>query len=109
MPILLVWGFFIVAHLIGDEGEPSRPLIVDDYILLAMMGVWLVGLVVAWKWELAGGTMTLVALAVAAFVNWRVLTFPGILVAVTAVLFLFSWWLHRMSTDVPAARTAHGS
>ena len=99
--ILLFWGFFIVAHAFGDEGGASRPLNTNDYILFAMMAVWLVGLSVAWRWELTGGMMTLAGLLIAAVVNWRVLTFPGILIAVTAVLFLSSWWIRRTRSDQP--------
>ena len=99
--LLLFWGFFIFAHAFGDEGGASRPLNTNDYILFAMMAVWLVGLSVAWRWELTGGVMTLAGLLIAAAINWRVLAFPGILIAVNAVLFLSSWWMRRPRNDEP--------
>jgi hypothetical protein len=31
--IVLFWGFFMVAHLVGDAGQASRPLTSNDYII----------------------------------------------------------------------------
>lgn len=101
--VLCVWGFFIVGHLVGDAGEDSRPLVVQDYLLLTAMGAWLAGLAIAWKWEIAGGALSLAALILGAIVNWRLLTFPFLLIAVAAVLFLVSGWIsHRTRTGQPS-------
>jgi hypothetical protein len=90
--ILLIWGFFLVAHAVGTAGSPSRPLVWNDYAILATLVVSLVGLALAWKWELPGAAITLVAIGACAALNWRVLLFPGTLILVAAVLFLSSWW-----------------
>ncbi len=52
--ILLFWGFFLVAHLLGEGGKPSRPLTIADYVIVASIVAALAGLAVAWRWELAG-------------------------------------------------------
>src|SRR5262245_31562482 len=91
--ILLFWGFFIVAHLIGDEGRSSRPLRTSEYISLTTMIISLVGLGVAWKWELIGGAMTLGVVLIGAVVNLRSLAFPFVLIPLTASLFLLCWRL----------------
>ena len=101
--ILLVWGFFLIAHLVGDEGGASRSLNPGDYIGLTTMLAWLVGLAVAWKWELAGGAIALVAVLICALVNWRVLIFPGTLIPITALLFLSSGWMRRTLQRDPVA------
>jgi hypothetical protein len=93
--ILLFWGYFLIAHLLGEEGRSSRPLAMSDYVGLTAMVVSLVGLMVALKWELTGGVMTLTAVLIGAVVNWRVLWFPGILIPIAAVLFLACWWMSR--------------
>ena len=67
----------------------------SDYIAIATSAVLLVGLGVAWKCELVGGTMTLAACLVFAVVNPQVLAFPGTLIPITALLFLTSWWMRR--------------
>jgi hypothetical protein len=90
--ILLFWGLFLVAHVIGGEGSPSRPLALEDYLILATLVASLAGLALAWRWEAAGAAITLVAAAGCAAVNWKVLVFPGTLIPVTGLLFLISWW-----------------
>lgn len=95
VPILLFWGWFLIAHLFGEEGRPSRPLVAKDYAILTGVVVSLVGLAVAWKWELPGAALTLAAVSAGAFVNWRLLTFPGTLIPVAAVMFLTYWWMSR--------------
>jgi len=97
--ILLFWGFFIVAHLVGDEGRSSRPLTTNDYIGLAAMVISLAGLGVAWKWELIGAATTLIAVLIGALANWRVLAFPGTLIPLAASLFLLCRWMSRTRMD----------
>jgi len=91
--IVLFYGFFLVAHLFGEQGQPSRALVSSDYIILATLIASLVGLMLAWKWELIGAAVTLIAILICAAVNWKVLMFPGTLIPLTALLYLFSFWL----------------
>ncbi len=93
--IILFWGYFILGHLLGDAGSPSRPLTTADYLGITALVVSLVGLAVAWKWELAGSLLTFGAVLIGALVNWRVLIFPGTLIPITALLFLLVWWRNR--------------
>jgi len=48
----------------------------------------LCGLATALKWERSGATLALIAVAIGAVLNWKVLLFPAILIPVAAVLFL---------------------
>jgi hypothetical protein len=93
--ILLCWSYFIIAHMVGDAGRAARPLNLSDYVIMTTLGLALTGLGVAWKWELAGGLLTLGAILVCALVNWKVLVFPGTLILVTAALFLLSWQVNK--------------
>lgn len=93
--ILLFWGFFIVANFVGDAERSSRPLNFNDYAVMTTLGLSLTGLAVAWKWERAGGLLTLAATLLCVLVNWRVIVFPGTLIPVAACLFLLSWWMNR--------------
>lgn len=97
--IVLFFGFFLIAHLIGDQGRPSRPMVWNDYVILITLVGSLVGLVLAWKWQMAGAAITLIAIAVCAAVNWRVLVFPGALIPITALLYLLSGWMSRSSSQ----------
>lgn len=93
--ILLFWGFFLVAHLVGDAGRSSRPLVWGDYLVLAALVAALAGLALAWRWEAAGAALTLIAFAACAVVNWKVLIFPGALIPLTAALYLSAWWMAK--------------
>ena len=95
--ILGFWGFFIVGHLVGDAGDPSRPLTAADYVSLTSMIASLFGLGLALKWERFGATITLIAVAVGALVNWRTLMFPITLIPITGVMFLIYSTLRRTS------------
>lgn len=102
--ILLFWGWFLVAHLLGDAARPSRPLHLTDSAILTAMVVSLVGLAVAWKWELLGGALTLAAVAAGAFLNWGVLSFPGTLIPVAAAMFVACGWMSGRARNTQADR-----
>jgi hypothetical protein len=91
--ILLFWGVFLTAHLLGDAGDPARTLTSSDYIVLGTLITSLLGLALAWRWQIAGATTSLLAISVCAAVNWKVVVFPGVLIPTDAVLFLSSWAL----------------
>jgi hypothetical protein len=107
--ILLFWGFFLVAHLFGEEGRASRPLGWGDYVVLSSLVASLAGLALAWKWERAGALLALAAVAACASVNWKVLMFPGALIPVTAALHLLSWRARRPSGRQLAGGHAGGA
>ena len=96
--IALFFGFFLIAHLFGNQGRPSRPLMWNDYAILITIVISIVGLLLAWKWEFAGAAITLVAIALCAAVNWNVLVFPGALIPFTAILYLFSCWIRMRAS-----------
>jgi hypothetical protein len=102
--ILLVWGTFLAAHLLGDAGRASRPLVGSDYVLLAATAASLLGLALAWVREFAGAVLTLLAVAISAGMNWKVLVLPGMLIPIAALLFLASWWVRRVSGGVARIR-----
>ena len=97
--IVLFFGVFLVAHLIGDQGRPTRALAWGDYLILTTLVVALVGLLLAWKWEFAGAALTLVAILVCAVVNWRILVSPGALIPISSVLYLISWRICHASSN----------
>lgn len=95
--LILFFGFFLIAHLIGDQGRPSRPLNWNDYVILTSLIVSLAGLLLAWKWERWGGAIALLAFVICAFANWQILIFPGTLILVTALLYTVSSFMRRQS------------
>ena len=93
--ILLFWGFFLTAHLFGDGETGTGSLTASDYIQLILMGAWLLGLLLAWKWELLGGAMACAAWTVFGLVNPAAFRLPFPVLFLAGALFLLSWWLNR--------------
>ncbi len=69
----------------------------NEIIQLTILGAGLIGLGLAWKWELIGGIITLVCFVVLAGINPTVLQggpfmfiMPG-----TAILFIVLWEINR--------------
>ena len=101
--IILFWGVFIVGSFLESirGGHPSGPLSMHDRMGLTLMFAWLLGLALAWRWELAGAALTLAAFLIEAFfINWRVVAGLGMLPPITALLFLICWWMGRQSRQV---------
>ncbi len=93
--VLVFWGFMMVGHLTGDANQDARPFIMADYVILGSLSASLFGLLFAWRYEFAGAILSLLAIAACAFVNWRVLIFPGTLIPFTTALFLIAWWTSK--------------
>lgn len=101
--LVLFFGFFLVAHLIGDQGRPSRTLNSNDYVILTTLVISLLGLLLAWKRERIGALLALIAILICAVINWRVLVFPGTLIPITAMLYSLSSWLRRRAIIVTSS------
>lgn len=104
-----VWGFFIVAHLLGDAGTSSRALTPNDFASLSAMVASLLGLGLSFKWERLGATFTLVAVATGAVMNWKVLVFPGTLIPIVAALFLWHSYFRNTGCRAPAGASGNPS
>jgi len=97
-----VLGTLIVllfVFLTAVQGIPSpSSLTPAERLLFVAVIVMLVGLVSAWKWELAGGLLTICGYVLFAIVEQEILL-PWVfsLILITGVLFLLSWFLKRRS------------
>ena len=85
---------FALMMFIGETMESSKranpePMSVYSMIQLALFGIGLFGLALAWKWEFIGGIISLLAFITIFIVNpdalvWPMFIFPG-----NAILFIF--------------------
>jgi hypothetical protein len=79
----------------------SSPLInnalTDNVILqLSVAGMGMIGLGVAWKWELIGGILALIASIGLIIINPSLLDYGLLLIwPITAILFIVLWALRR--------------
>lgn len=101
--ILLFWGYFILAHIYGDTEQATRSLTPNDYAQLATMLLWLLGLAVAWRWELVGSLAALTGALIGGLLNPNAVALI-VVPAIPALMFLFCWW--RGSTSPQENRSA---
>jgi len=88
--VVLFFGFMIVAHFVGSEELPPRAA------TLVAIGVILIGLMVAWRWEAVGGVLVLGGYCFSALLNGQVLrAWPYALCLIAGLLFLVSWFMRR--------------
>lgn len=66
LPVLLFFGLSFFAGASPPPGAAAVGLSPADYLKLALMDLLLAGLLVGWRWEGLGGTITLCGLAISA-------------------------------------------
>ena len=98
--IFLFWGFlgWFIATKLNDNREHSlRALTASDCIGFGTMLLSLLGLAIAWRWELIGAVVTFAAVSVAVLINPDAVTGLGMLPPINALLFIFCWESSRPS------------
>jgi len=82
--LFMVAGEFLYPH----SGPPSQ---VREWLGIALLALSVAGMLLAWKWELPGAVLSLVALAIfVPVVHFHGSGIIGI-VALPGILFLLSW------------------
>jgi len=98
--IIFVLGFASVSELLGRLGlaplpPQAAPLSTVDAIQFSSFFVILIGFAIAWKWELVGGLIVVIPIAIDVTLNPSSLKLL-IFVAPAAILFLLCWWWSRL-------------
>ena len=89
--------FFIGETFFGEN--PGEPLTNNAILQLSISGIGLIGLGLAWKWELIGGIIALITFVVLAIINPTVLKATLVLIwPLISILFIVLWVLSRNST-----------
>lgn len=90
---------FLLLMFIGETffGEnPGNPLTNNAILQLSVAGMGLIGLGLAWKWELSGGIISFAAFCALCIINPEVLNFSLLLIwPVTAILFIVLWFVSK--------------
>ena len=93
---------FSIMMFIGENyfGEnPGKPLSNSAIIGLSIAGIGLLGLGLAWKWELLGGIIGLIPFFVLAIIDPIILQSPLMFIwPLTAILFIMYWFLNKKTT-----------
>jgi hypothetical protein len=104
--IARIWSMlvFVVVLLIIVTPDPyaTEPVPPEDWFLLGLYGVVVLGLLIAWRWELVGGSITIATMFIREIawvilkggwlVNFLIVWFS---VVPPAILFLVAWGLER--------------
>jgi hypothetical protein len=86
---------FFVGDALAPPSSASVPLSTADIVQLVLAATELISLGLAWRWEVVGGSITLVAFLIHGIINPRTVFFPLLMIPITAILFLFCWGLAR--------------
>ena len=90
---------FSLLMFIGEtffEENSNEPLTANSILQLSVAGIGLIGLGVAWKWELMGGIISFAAFIVLVIINPMVLGFYILLIwPITALMFIFLWAISK--------------
>jgi len=93
---------FALMMFIGESMESAKkahaePMSLYVIIQLCLFGIGLLGLVLAWKWELIGGIISLLAFITIFIVNPEALLWPMFIFPGNAILFIFVAYLSKQS------------
>ena len=91
--------FFILMFLGENLGsESSKPMTTNEILQLSVTGACLLGLGLAWKWELIGGIIALMSFVILAIINPVVLKASLMFIfPIIAILFIVLGALGRKS------------
>ena len=98
---ILIFAFTLLRIFIPDP-YATEPVPASDWFLLSLWGVAILGLLIAWRWELIGGIVT-IATMFAREIIWVILKGDWLVnfliiwffVVPPAILFLVAWGLER--------------
>jgi hypothetical protein len=65
LPIL-----FALGNIFMDDPYATEPIDNKEYILLALLGIYVIGLLIAWKWDYIGGLTSTITFAVFLILFW---------------------------------------
>lgn len=83
---------FYIAYKVFPEPGEGNPLRTEEIIGFCFVVIGFIGLLLAWKWELTGAVISLIAYAALAVIYPMILVpSPMYLWPVTAVLFIVLW------------------
>ena len=106
--ILSILVFVItLSILFTPDPYATEPVPAEDWFMLSLWGVAILGLVIAWRWEFVGGIITIATMFIRELA-WIILKGPWmasflivwLFVVPPAILFLGAWRLERKALNV---------
>ena len=92
---------FYLAHTLFPESGEGNPITTKEIIGFCIVVIGFIGLLVAWKWEMPGAIISLIAYALLAVMNPMILVpSPMYLWPATAVLFILLWKKKKNGNEI---------
>lgn len=96
-----------LSILFTPDPYATEPVPAEDWFMLSLWGVAILGLVIAWRWEFVGGIITIATMFIRELA-WIILKGPWmasflivwLFVVPPAILFLGAWRLERKAMKV---------
>jgi len=89
----LVWAFMLNPK-VGSNYAPLK-----DYLIVFSIGIYIIGLLIGFKWELWGALISLLwfvaVLIYLIYFNSGITIFYLSILLVPCILYMLSWYLHR--------------
>jgi hypothetical protein len=110
--IARIWSIpvfvFVLLILFIPDLNVTEPVPMVDWFLLILWGIAILGLLIAWRWELTGGIITVTTMFIRE-IAWVILKGPWLVnflivwafVLPPALLFLIAWRLERKAREAP--------
>ena len=93
---------FALGHIFETESSITEEVFLSDYLLLTLLGIYVIGLAISWKWEFIGGSISTITISVFLVLFWFLVdsvisaTFVFLIGAFPpAILFLYYGWEKR--------------
>ena len=108
--IARIWSLVIFAVVLmiifSPDPHSTEPVPFEDWFLLSLWGVAVLGLLIGWHWELVGGIITIATMFLRE-VAWVILKGEWLLpflifwlaVIPPAILFMVAWGLERKAAN----------
>lgn len=92
---------FYLAYTLFPESGEGNPITTKEIIGFCIVVIGFIGLLVAWKWEMPGAIISLIAYALLAVMNPMILVpSPMYLWPATAVLFILLWKRKKNGNEI---------
>ena len=108
--IARIWSILIfvvtLLRIFVPDPYATEPVPASDWFLLSLWGVAILGLLIAWRWELIGGIITIATMFVRELIwvmlkgDWWVnFLIIWLFVVPPAILFLVAWGLEKKTKN----------